>query len=144
MKPWVLIKTNKIIMMTFINSFYLFYMVHIGSPVGGWGLWTKGIILEPNESDHHRGHSYTIWVIKMGILLMHIMKHIWPTSISTEQYLQEQMKKATGQLGNVFMQVSEVNGPLKLQNSDCRMEITLGQTQTCDEKGVNKGSTPSI
>ena len=61
--------------------------------------------------------------------IIHNTKHIWPTTISAEQYLWEQIKKATGWLEDVIMQTAEMNGPPKLWVNDYREEITPGKTQ---------------
>ena len=37
------------------------------SPVRGWGPWTHDLIVKPNN-DGHRGHIYTISVMKTGAL----------------------------------------------------------------------------
>ena len=53
--------------------------------------------------------------------------------VLAKQYLQEQIKKATGLLEDVFMQ-TEVNETPKHWVSDCKMEVTPGKTQVDGEK----------
>ena len=71
---------------TYKNSFSF----HIGSAVAvqheDGGPWTQGVVEEMNGNDHHR-QSYSIRVTKTGGLIMHSMRHIHSTLITTRQYL---------------------------------------------------------
>ena len=82
--------------------------------------------MQLNWSDH-RGHSYTIFVIKMGRLVMLNMKHIQLAIILAEQHGNKQRRPQGG------WRPAKVNGPSNPWDSDCRMEVTLGKTQTHNE-----------
>ena len=99
-----------------------------------WELWTHGVRAELHRCDH-RGHSYTMWVTKMGRLITCNMKH---TALSAEQYIHERIKKAAGWLDDVFMQAAAVNGLPKLGVCDCRMEVILGKIQAYKEWGIRE------
>ena len=93
------IKTNIIRMMILIKYPSIFSAWStVTIPVGRWGPWTHGIIVEPNGSDH-RIHSYTIQVTKIGRRITYNVKPIWPTTISAEQYLWKQIKKVNRMVG---------------------------------------------
>ena len=61
------------------------------------------VTVEANGSDH-RGHSYNVLVMKTGRLITCNTKQICSTTISSERYMHEQMKKAAGLHGDIFMQ----------------------------------------
>ena len=69
---------------------------------GVW--WMHGMIVEPIGNDC-RGCSYTTWVMKTGRLITCSTEHTLGTTILSEKYLQEQIKKAPGRLEAIFMQV---------------------------------------
>ena len=73
------------------------------------------VILKPNRIDH-MGHSYKTWVTKTRGLIMHNTSYIWNTAISKEHYLWEQIRMATGQMEDVFVQAgpAEANKMPKL------------------------------
>ena len=64
------------------------------------GLWAHGVIAEP--SDDHRGDSYTIQVTKTSRLIMQNSKHICSSSIMSEEYLSNEVKKLSGGIGGHF------------------------------------------
>ena len=65
-----------------------------------------GVIVKPHNSNY-RGHSYTIWVMKTGRVIMWNSKHISCTIITSEEYLQEQVQKGIGVIGGYFAQVTQ-------------------------------------
>ena len=59
------------------------------------------VVIQWRMEDHgsdHRESTYTTWVTKTGRIITHNIKHICATPISVEQYLHDQIRKATGQL----------------------------------------------
>ena len=50
------------------------------------GPWIHSVVEEANGTDHQR-QSFIIRVMKGGRLIMHNMRHIHSTPITTEQYL---------------------------------------------------------
>ena len=69
--------------------------------------WMKGIMEEMNGPGH-QGQSYITRVMKMSRLIRHNIRYICNTPVTTEQYLQEQIKKGTGQLEDIFMEAKSV------------------------------------
>ena len=61
-----------------------------------------GVIVEPNSSNH-RGCSCIIWVMKTDILITHYTTHRCGTTISSEHYLHEQIKKYMVWLEDIFL-----------------------------------------
>ena len=59
------------------------------------GTWMHRVSEEANSSDH-RGRTYIVRVIKTDRLIMQKIIHINRVPVTTEQYLQEQIKKVTG------------------------------------------------
>ena len=83
---------------------------------------------------------------------MHNTKYIWATIILTEQYLQEQIKKAPGWLKDIFMQAVLVGvfGPPRPCIHNYRMEATQNRDSTLQtrqdikpHKGHTRNITPS-
>ena len=107
------------------------------------GPWRHGVIVEMN-SINHRGHSYTVWVKKTRRLIMHNMKQIQFTK-STEQKLKEQIRKAEGQVKDVFIYTlpDGANGPPKLQAYDYNTEVKQGETQVHEEGEKRESTSPS-
>ena len=64
--------------------------------------WRHGLIEDANSIDHN-GITYIIEVTKMGRLITCKLRHIYSTAITMEWYLQEQIKKGTGCLEDIFM-----------------------------------------
>ena len=71
------------------------------------GPWTHGILKEAKSKDH-RGGSFIIRVTIMGRLLTWNTRHICSTPITTEQYLQEQIRKGAWLLEDIFLQTVPV------------------------------------
>ena len=63
------------------------------------------VIEETNGSDH-KGQLYIIWVTETGRLITWNMTYICSTPVTMEQYLCEQIKKAAGQMEDIFMQAA--------------------------------------
>ena len=53
-----------------------------------------GVIEEANGADS-KGQLYIIWVTKKGRIITQNMKYICSTSLTSEKYLHEHIKKAT-------------------------------------------------
>ena len=70
--------------------------------------WVHGMVEEMNVTDH-QGQSCIIRVMNTGKLIMHNMRYICNTLISTEQYLWEQIQKGAGWLEDIFMEARSVN-----------------------------------
>ena len=71
------------------------------------GSWTHGVIKQTNSSVH-KGRLYIVRVAKTASLIPQNKSHIWSTSIATEQFLMEQIKKGLGWLGGIFMETMPV------------------------------------
>ena len=86
-----------------------------------------GVIEEANSSDH-KGDCTSSWP-QTSRLITWNMKHIYSTPITLEQYLCEQVKKAAGQLEDIFMQVVplEPNRIPKPHTTDNKTYITHGK-----------------
>ena len=64
-----------------------------------------GIIEEANRTDNN-GQFHILRVIKTGRLITYYMRHICRMLITMKHYLQEQIKKGTGHLKNIFINTS--------------------------------------
>ena len=88
------------------------------------GPWMCGVIKEANRGDQN-GRSYVFRVTKTGRLIILNTRHMHNTPINTEQYLQEQIKKGTGQLEDIFMETIPVDYGklLKMCTADSWMHV---------------------
>ena len=93
-----------------------------------------GFTVEPNGSDH-MGCSYSISVTKTGRVITHNTKYMHATPISVEEYLQEQISKATGQLEGMQAAPTKVDELPRQQMQDHRMGVMQGWIQALEEKG---------
>ena len=108
--------------------------------MGGQGPWIHRVIVEPNGSDH-RGSSYITWVTKTGRIITHNTKYIHGTPISAEEYLYEQIRKATGQLESVQVLPTESDGPFRKQVQDHSVGVTKMESKHLWKRGKKKGNT---
>ena len=97
----------------------------------GHGCW---VIVEPSGSDH-RGHSYTICVMKKG-------KLICAADISTEQYLHVQIRKTVRQLEDRKTLITESKRPFQQLVHNCRLKAMQEPLNVPKVKSRNKESTP--
>ena len=97
------------------------------------------VITEPNNSDH-KGHSYTIWVTKTGRLIMKNLKHICNTTITSEEYLLEQIKKALKQFEDILVQAKprEVTELLKPWSIGTATEVSATSLPKSQKESYEK------